>query len=93
MKAIVTLLLLICLFDMPYGYYQLVRYITAGLFCWFVFEANEKEEKEKMFLFIIIAVLFQPIFKIPLGRVIWNIVDVLIAGYLIYDLRKEMMNK
>lgn len=37
-----------------------------------------------MILFIVLAILFRPFAKIALGRVIWNIVDVIVAGYLIY---------
>ena len=36
-----------------------------------------------MILFIALALLFQPFFKIALGRTIWNIVDVLVAVFLL----------
>jgi hypothetical protein len=34
-------------------------------------------------VFIILAVLFQPFFKIHLGRELWNVVDVIVAVALI----------
>lgn len=74
---------------MPYGYYQLVRYITAFSFIWFALKANESKENDKVILFIAVAILFQPLIKIPLGRTIWNVIDVILAGYLVYDIRNS----
>lgn len=37
-----------------------------------------------------LALLFQPFFKIALGRVIWNIVDVVVAVGLIFLLIKAL---
>ena len=37
-----------------------------------------------MVVFIVLAVLFQPFAKIALGRLVWNIVDVAVAIYLLY---------
>lgn len=73
---------------MPYGYYQLVRYITAFSFGWFAYQANTSNDKNFIF-YVAIAILFQPFIKVPLGRVIWSIVDVVVAGYLIYSLKEE----
>jgi len=36
-----------------------------------------------MWVFVTLALLFQPIYKIALGRTIWNIVDVIVAVFLI----------
>ena len=80
----IVVLLLLCLLDMPYGYYSFVRFAAAAAFCYFAYIASQSENKERMILFIALAVLFQPLLKIPLGRTIWNIVDVIVAGYLIY---------
>ena len=80
----VALLLLLCLFHMPYGFYTFVRFAAAATFCFFAYLANQSESKERMFVFIALAVLFQPFLRLPLGRVIWNIVDVVVAGILFY---------
>lgn len=80
----IALLLLLCLFDMPYGYYSFVRFAAAAAFCLFAYMANQSGNKDRMIVFIILAVLFQPFLKVPLGRVIWNVVDVVVAGYLVF---------
>ena len=80
----IAVILLLCLLDMPYGFYSFVRFAAAAAFCYFAYVASQSENKERMILFIALAVLFQPLLKIPLGRTIWNIVDVVVAAYLIY---------
>ena len=89
----VAALLLLCLFDMPYGFYVLVRFIATAVFCFFAFEEYQHSNSDRVILFIILAILFQPFIKIPLGRVIWNIVDVVVAGYLITLLRRINNNR
>lgn len=89
----VAALLLLCLFDMPYGFYVLVRFIATAAFCFFAFEEYQQGNTDRMILFIILAVLFQPLWKIPLGRVIWDIVDVVVAGYLVYLLHNVIKKK
>ena len=82
--AAMALLLLLCLLHMPYGFYTLVRFIAVIAFCYFAYQAYKLGNEGRMILFIALAILFQPFFKIPLGRVIWNIVDVCVAVYLIF---------
>lgn len=75
-KIIIAILLLLCLFNFPYGYYQLVRVIaTVG----FIYLAITNEKDSAKLIYIILAVLFQPLFKIALGRELWNVVDVIVA--------------
>ena len=104
---VLSVLLLLCLAPMPYGYYQLVRFIAMtvfGVIAWlhyatrhssrlYVTEVQEGYIKDdsttihsKVSMAIVfgaLALLFQPFFKIALGRTLWNIVDVIVAGMLI----------
>ena len=64
-----------CLLDMPYGYFQLVRFV--GMTGFIVLACLDKEKENKTIIWICSAVLINPIFKIALGRTIWNIVDVI----------------
>lgn len=84
LRLAISLLLLICLFDMPYGYYQFVRYVAATSFLVLGLTLpDSKQATVQKIVFISLAVLFQPLIKIALGRTIWNIVDVIIAVALI----------
>lgn len=78
-KIILAILFFLCLLDMPYGYYQFVRFIAMVGFAILAYFTSNKENKVEMIIYIALALLFQPFFKIALGRVLWNIVDVLVG--------------
>lgn len=82
-KIVLSVLFLVCLLDMPYGYFQLVRFLALAGFAILANQANQKNDQTGTFVYIALAVLFQPLIKIPLGRGIWNIVDVIVAAGLI----------
>ena len=91
-KVGLSLLLLICLLDMPYGYYQFVRAVAMICFAWLAYEVSKKEDKIEVIIYIGLALLFQPIIKISLGRTIWNAVDVIVAGWMFYSVWRENRN-
>ena len=64
---------------MPYGYFMLVRFAALVGFAILAYEAGKNKNETAMILFIALAVLFQPFIKIPLGRIVWNVVDVIVA--------------
>lgn len=78
-KVALALLLLLCLMDMPYGFYQLVRFIGLIGFSVLAYQANESSRQAETIAYVVLAVLFQPFFKIALGREIWNVIDVIVA--------------
>lgn len=90
-RAILVVLLLLCLYNWSYGYYQLVRYITMTLFTYFTYIELQKKQTNSniILLYIFIIILFQPLFKISLGRTLWNIVDVILAVFLIYEINQK----
>ena len=79
LSYILAILLFLCLADMPYGYYQFVRFAAAAFFAYAAYTENESGRKELVLVFIVLAILFQPFFKITLGRTLWNIVDVIVG--------------
>jgi hypothetical protein len=86
-KIVLAALLLLCLLEMPYGYYQFVRFVSMAGFAYLAYSANEKNHKNELFLYIILALLFQPFFKIAFGRTIWNIIDLAVAVSLLVSSR------
>lgn len=84
-KIILCILLLLCLLDMPYGFYQLVRFVALVGFS--VLAYQYRENQLMMIIFISLALIFQPFFKISLGRTLWNIIDVLVALFLLISLK------
>lgn len=78
-KVILAILFFLCLADMPYGYYQLVRFVALIGFAVLAYEAYQKGKQRSAVIYGSLALLFQPFFKIALGRDLWNIVDVLVG--------------
>lgn len=83
-KLVVAVLLILCLANMPYGFYTLVRFIAAGAFAYLSYDYFKSKRDGLGFTFAALAVLFQPFFKIALGRFIWNSIDVIVAVLLVY---------
>ncbi len=79
LKLILAILLFLCLLDMPYGYFQFVRISALIVFATFAYEAYKAGREREMFLLAGLALLFQPFFKISLGRTMWNIVDIIVG--------------
>ena len=88
LKIGLALMSLVCLLDMPYGYYQLFRFTAMVVFFYLAYA--EQEKKEWMIVWIVSGLLVQPFFKVALGRDIWNIVDVIWAVLLIVSVIKKL---
>ena len=83
-KIILAILMFICLADVPYGYFQFVRFAALVGFGLLAIGASNEENQTEMCIYGALALLFQPFFNIALGREVWNVVDVIVgAGLLI----------
>ena len=71
---------------MPYGFYQFVRFAGLVGFSILAYQANEQGSQTEMIIYGGLALLFQPFFKVALGREMWNIVDVIVGIGLIGSL-------
>lgn len=78
-KIALAILFFLCLADMPYGFYQFVRFTGLIGFAILAYQANQQGRQTEMIIYTGLALLFQPFFKIALGRQIWNIVDVVVG--------------
>lgn len=86
---IIAIMMLVCLFPMPYGYYQITRFVSTVVFAYLAYTKYKENNDELMFMYGAFAVLFQPFLTIKLGRGMWNLVDVVIAAILLYIFWKE----
>lgn len=80
---ILALLLLLCLAPMPYGYFMIVRLLAMVYFAYFAYRFFTADKESLAIVFVSLALLFQPFLKIALGRQMWNVVDVVVAAFLI----------
>ena len=68
---------------MPYGYYMFVRFVAMVTFGVMAYQYIQQNRKGWAATFGGLALLFQPFIKIALGKVMWNVVDVVAAVLLI----------
>ena len=64
-----------------------IKLYAMGAFFYLAYA--EQERKEWMVVWIVSGLLVQPIFKVSLGRDIWNIVDAIWAVLLIVSIFKS----
>jgi hypothetical protein len=93
-KIGLAILFFLCLADMPYGFYQFVRFSGLIGFTVLAYQANQQGRQTEMIIYGGLALLFQPFFKIALGRQMWNIVDIVVGiGLLISIFMKPKENQ
>lgn len=92
-KIALAVLLFGCLLKLPYGYYQLVRFLAMAGFAVLAYHANTRNQQVQFFIFLALALLFQPFLKISLGRELWNIVDVIVGIYLLISAFRNNKNE
>lgn len=84
-KGIIAALLLLCLIDADYGFYQAMRTLVSFGFAFLAYNYFKSEDKTNAIIFLSFLVVFQPLMKIGLGRGIWIVVDIATAGFLLYQ--------
>lgn len=82
-QLILAALLLLCLAPMPYGYFQLIRFVSMVVFGVMAYDYAQRKQGGLMITFCALTLLFQPFLKVSLGRGLWNIVDVIVAVILL----------
>lgn len=78
-KIILSMALFAALLDMPYGYYEILRILAMIGFGILALNARDKGFQNEMIVYIGLIILFQPFYKLALGRVLWNVIDVLVG--------------
>jgi hypothetical protein len=92
-KLILSILLFLCLFDWPYGYYQFVRFCAMLGFTYLAYVSFLEDQKIELVIFLLLTLMFQPLHKISLGRTLWNAVDVLVGLGLIVSYLSDHWSK
>ena len=87
-KVILSILFLLCLFHMPYNYYEAVRFIGMlgfALLAYYSYKQN-RTTNAPVIIYVALALLFQPFLKVAFGRTVWNVLDVIVSLGLIFSL-------
>ncbi|WP_269224053.1 DUF6804 family protein [Flavobacterium sp. IMCC34518] len=86
LKVFLSIILFLCVLEMPYVYFQFVRFAAFMGFSYLAYQSNQHGKTNEIMLYGGLALLFQPFFKIALGRELWNFVDVIVAIGLLWSL-------
>jgi hypothetical protein len=67
----------------PYSFYTLLRWICCPIFSYSAFAAHEKNRVSWAWVFGVLALLYNPIFRVHLNRSTWTGVNWLTVGAII----------
>jgi hypothetical protein len=76
-------------FSLPYGYYMLLRFIACGVFAWAAYITFERNESILPWVFIVLAIVFNPILKIHFPKEMWTVID-FCSGILLIFIRSKI---
>lgn len=86
LKLLLAIAFILCLIKMPYWYYQLIRIIGMIGFIYFAYLDSKEKIKITPLLFVIAAIIINPIIKIPFHKNEWQIIDIIFSVILILSL-------
>jgi hypothetical protein len=75
--------LFFALFPWPYGYYAILRWAVCIIAAYSAFRTFDTNHRTWAWIFVGLAVLFNPIAPIHLARMTWNVLDALAATILV----------
>jgi hypothetical protein len=85
----------LALLPMPYGYYVLLRWMMV-FSCAYIISTVFKSKNntgQSIFLLGLIAVIYNPIFPLHLGRPIWTAVNLATIAVIVLCIRRLPKNK
>ncbi len=84
---VASVCLLLALLPMPYGYYQLLRLIVCGVSIWAAISTS-KTNQTLTVLYVLVALLYNPIFIIHFDRSVWGVINIITALFFGYASKK-----
>jgi len=74
--------------SLPYGIYTLLRLVVCATGIYGAYLSRKQKNEKWLWIFVILAVIFNPLFPFHLGLSIWIIVDVVAVVFLIVSMKK-----
>lgn len=92
--GISAVLLFLALFNgMPYGYFGILRWVVFLTSAFVAYQTYVHKQESWMWIFGVIAIVFNPFTFIYLDRSIWLIIDVAVALVMLYAIFKLSFEK
>lgn len=65
--------------DLPYGYYQLLRFAVCGFGGYVAYLAHQQNKKRWVWILGIIALIFNPFYKFHFDKELWQLFDLIVG--------------
>ena len=70
--------------SMPYGYYGVMRWVVCAAFVFLAVKAHEAKLENWMWVWVVAAGVYNPIFKVAASREVWTVVNLITLAALGY---------
>ena len=84
--------LVLAIMDFPYDYYIILRWAITGVSIYYLVIFSKLEDA-RFWLFIGIAVLFNPIFIVEFPKDTWQLVDIVVACVFAFGIHSDANKK
>ena len=95
-RLVAAAMLFWALDDHPYGYFTLLRIVVCAVSAFCAYMADTYDRSAWIWFFVVIAILFNPIWPIHLERETWQFIDVgvgIVMLISIFSLKPERLDK
>lgn len=86
-------MLFLAVLSWPYGYYNFLRLIVAGSAIYYAYVANGIKKESWMWVFIVSAILFNPLIPVRLTREMWAPINIILPIIWIVGFKKIIQTK
>lgn len=86
-----TVLIIALIPGLPYGYYQLLRWVVCGFSCYGALLSHQRNRQSWKWVFVGLAVLFNPLLPVHLSRQIWFPLD--IAASIVFAVSSKLFGE
>ena len=67
--------------NLPYGFYMILRCLATGVAIYIIMTGRARLLDFQILTLILVILIFNPMWKVPLGRDMWQIVDAFTAAF------------
>lgn len=90
--ALAAVMLILAIFALPYGYYTLLRWVVAAISIYVAIALGEAKDS-KLWIFVGLAILFNPIVPIYRTKPFWVVADLISAGLFLAFSKKSVIKR
>jgi hypothetical protein len=85
-----AILLILAVFSWPYGYYIFLRWAISAIAVYVAYALSESKDN-KLWIFVGVMVVFNPVVPIYLERSLWIVIDFVSAGFFLAFSKQDVV--